>query len=103
MNEIKLKQTIQSEFENDEKFSVVILTVVLTVVEIFIFLYKNCNTAKGLIKKSARKKGFLYKKFLKNHVYPKLNDSNLSEEEKEIAIEKVRQLIIQDKLDEFIP
>ena len=41
MNETKLKQTIQSEFENDEKFSVVILTVVLTVVEIFIFLYKN--------------------------------------------------------------
>ena len=46
MNETKLKQTIQSEFENDEKFSVVILTVVLTVVEIFIFLYKNCNSAK---------------------------------------------------------
>jgi hypothetical protein len=92
MNETKLKQTIQSEFENDGKCSVVI----------FIFLYKNCNTAKGLIKRSAQKKGFLYKKFLKTHVYPKLQDSNLSEEDKEIAIEKVRQLIIEDKLDEFI-
>ena len=102
MNETKLKQTIQSEFENDGKCSVVILTIVITVVEIFIFLYKNCSTAKGLVKRSAQKKGFLYKKFLKNHVYPKLNDSNLSEEEKEIAIEKVRQLIIEDKLDEFI-
>jgi len=102
MNETKLKQTIQSEFESDEKCSVVILTIVITVVEIFIFLYKNCNTAKGLIKRSAQKKGFLYKKFLKTHVYPKLQDSNLSEEDKEIAIEKVRQLIIEDKLDEFI-
>jgi hypothetical protein len=102
MNETKLKQTIQSEFENDGKCSVAILTIVITVVEIFIFLYKNCNTAKGLIKRSAQKKGFLYKKFLKTHVYPKLQDSNLSEEDKEIAIEKVRQLIIEDKLDEFI-
>ena len=57
---------------------------------------------KGLVKKSAKKKGFLYKKFLKNNVYPKLENSNLSEEEKELAIEKIRQMIIDDKLDEFI-
>jgi hypothetical protein len=65
-------------------------------------MYQNCNTAKGLIKRSAKKQGFLYRKFLKTHVYPKLNESSLTDEEKETSIEKIRQLILNDQLDEFI-
>jgi hypothetical protein len=103
MDTEKLKQTIQAELEKDEKLSIGIITIVVAVAEIFLFIYQNCYAMKGLVKKSAKKKGFLYKKFLKNNVYPKLENSNLSEEEKELAIEKIRQMIIDDKLDEFIP
>ena len=102
MDTEKLKQTIQAELEKDEKLSIGIITIVVAVAEIFLFIYQNCYAMKGLVKKSAKKKGFLYKKFLKNNVYPKLENSNLSEEEKELAIEKIRQMIIDDKLDEFI-
>jgi hypothetical protein len=35
-------------------------------------------------------------------VYPKLNESSLTDEEKETSIEKIRQLILNDQLDEFI-
>jgi len=103
MDTEKLKQTIQAELEKDEKLSIGIITIVVAVAEIFLFIYQNCYAMKGLVKKSAKKKGFLYKKFLKNNVYPKLENSNLSEEEKELVIEKIRQMIIDDKLDEFIP
>jgi hypothetical protein len=103
MDTEKLKQTIQAELEKDEKLSIGIITIVVAVAEIFLFIYQNCYAMKGLVKKSAKKKGFLYKKFLKNNVYPKLENSNLSEEEKELAIEKIRQMIIDDKLDDFIP
>lgn len=103
MDTEKLKQTIQAELEKDEKLSIGIITIVVAVAEIFLFIYQNCYAMKGLVKNSAKKKGFLYKKFLKNNVYPKLENSNLSEEEKELAIEKIRQMIIDDKLDEFIP
>ena len=103
MDTEKLKQTIQAELEKDEKLSIGIITIVVAVAEIFLFIYQNCYPIKGLVKKSAKKKGFLYKKFIKNNVYPKLENSNLSEEEKELAIEKIRQMIIDDKLDEFIP
>ena len=103
MDEIKLKQVVQSELEKDEKLSIGVLTIVVAVAEIFLFLYQNCYAMKGWVKKSAKKKGLLYKKFLKNNVYPKLENSNLTDEQKELAIEKIRQMIIEDKLDEFIP
>jgi hypothetical protein len=103
MNQIKLKQTLESNLQNDDKLSaVVLITVISIAIDIFIFMYQNCNTAKGLIKRSAKKEGFLYRKFLKTHVYPKLNESSLTDEEKEISIEKIRQLILNDQLDEFI-
>lgn len=103
MNTDKLKQTVQSELEKDDKLSIGVLTIVMAVAELFLFIYQNCYAMKGMVKRSARKKGFLYKKFIKNHVYPKLENSNLTEEQKELAIEKIRQMIIEDKLDEFIP
>lgn len=103
MDTEKLKQTVQAELEKDEKLSIGILTIVMAVAEIFLFLYQNCYAMKGMVKRSAKKKGFLYKKFLKNNVYPKLENSNLTDEQKELAIEKIRQMIIEDKLDEFIP
>ena len=103
MNETKLKQKLESSLQNDEKLSAVILITVISIaIDIFIFMYQNCNTAKGLIKRSAKKQGFLYRKFLKTHVYPKLNESSLTDEEKETSIEKIRQLILNDQLDEFI-
>jgi hypothetical protein len=103
MNETKLKQKLESSLQNDEKLSaVVLITVISIAIDIFIFMYQNCNTAKGLIKRSAKKQGFLYRKFLKTHVYPKLNESSLTDEEKETSIEKIRQLILNDQLDEFI-
>ena len=103
MNQIKLKQTLESNLQNDDKLSsVVLITVISIAIDIFIFMYQNCNTAKGLIKRSAKKEGFLYRKFLKTHVYPKLNESSLTDEEKEMSIEKIRQLILNDQLDEFI-
>jgi hypothetical protein len=103
MNEINLKQKLESNLQNDDKLSaVVLITVISIAIDIFIFMYQNCNTAKGLVKRSAKKQGFLYRKFLKTHVYPKLNESNLTDEEKEASIEKIRELIINDKLDEFI-
>ena len=103
MNQIKLKQKLESNLQNDDKLSsVVLITVISIAIDIFIFMYQNCNTAKGLIKRSAKKEGFLYRKFLKTHVYPKLNESSLTDEEKEISIEKIRQLILNDQLDEFI-
>jgi hypothetical protein len=103
MNQIKLKQTLELNLQNDDKLSsVVLITVISIAIDIFIFMYQNCNTAKGLIKRSAKKEGFLYRKFLKTHVYPKLNESSLTDEEKEISIEKIRQLILNDQLDEFI-
>jgi len=103
MDEIKLKQIVQAELEKDEKLSIGVLTIVVAVAEIFLFIYQNCFAMKGLVKRSARKKGFLYKKFLKNNVYPKLENSDLTDEQKELAIEKIREMIINDKLDEFIP
>ncbi len=103
MNEIKLKQVVEAEIQKDEKLSIGVLTIVVAVAEIFLFIYQNCYAMKGLVKRSARKKGFLYKKFLKSHVYPKLEHSNLTDEQKELAIEKIREMIINDKLDEFIP
>ena len=103
MDEIKLKQAIQNEIEKDEKLSIGVLTIVVAAAEIFLFIYKNCYAMKGMVKRSAKKKGFLYKKFLKNNVYPKLENSDLTEEQKELAIEKIRDMIINDKLDEFIP
>jgi hypothetical protein len=103
MNETKLKQKLESSLQNDEKLSAVILITVISIaIDIFVFMYQNCNTAKGLIKRSAKKQGFLYRKFLKTHVYPKLNESSLTDEEKETSIEKIRQLILNDQLDEFI-
>jgi len=103
MNETKLKQKLESSLQNDEKLSaVVLITVISIAIDIFVFMYQNCNTAKGLIKRSAKKQGFLYRKFLKTHVYPKLNESYLTDEEKETSIEKIRQLILNDQLDEFI-
>jgi hypothetical protein len=103
MNETKLKQKLESSLQNDEKLSaVVLITVISIAIDIFVFMYHNCNTAKGLIKRSAKKQGFLYRKFLKTHVYPKLNESSLTDEEKETSIEKIRQLILNDQLDEFI-
>jgi len=103
MNESKLKQKLESSLQNDEKLSaVVLITVISIAIDIFVFMYQNCNTAKGLIKRSAKKQGFLYRKFLKTHVYPKLNESSLTDEEKETSIEKIRQLILNDQLDEFI-
>jgi|694.fasta_scaffold10719_11 hypothetical protein len=103
MNETKLKQKLESSLQNDEKLSaVVLITVISIAIDIFVFMYQNCNTAKGLIKRSAKKQGFLYRKFLKTHVYPKLNESSLTDEEKETSIEKIRQLILNDQLDEFI-
>jgi hypothetical protein len=103
MDTEKLKQTVQAEIEKDEKLSIGILTIVMAVAELFLFIYQNCYAMKGMVKRSAKKKGFLYRKFLKNNVYPKLENSDLSEEQKELAIEKIRQMIIEDKLDEFIP
>lgn len=102
-DESKLKAILYKEFDQDEKMSsILILTIVSISIEIFVFMYKNCKMSKALIKNSARKKGFLYRKFLKNQVYPTLENKNLSKEDQEVAIEKVRQLIINDKLDEFI-
>lgn len=90
MNETKLKQKLESSLQNDEKLSaVVLITVISIAIDIFVFMYQNCNTAKGLIKRSAKKQGFLYRKFLKTHVYPKLNESSLTDEEKETSIEKL--------------
>lgn len=103
MDEMKLKQILEQEVSQDEKLSVGALAIVLTSIEIFLFIYKNCHAMRGWVKKSAKKKGLLYKKFLKNNVYPKLENSNLTDEQKELAIEKIRKLIIEDKLDEFLP
>jgi len=103
MDETKLKQKLEVEFGNDEKLSVAVLTLVLVAAQVFLFLHKNCGLMSKMVKRSAKKKGFLYRKFIKENVYPKLNDSDLTEEQKELAIEKVRQLIIEDKLDEFLP
>jgi len=98
-----LKVKLYHSLESDEKMSaVLILTIISVALDIFLFMYKNCKMSKNLIKNSARKKGFLYRKFLSNHVYPKFESENISDEEKEIAIEKIRQLIANDQLDEFI-
>lgn len=102
-DESKLKARLYKEFDQDEKMSsILILTIVSISLDIFLFMYKNCKMSKALIKNSARKKGFLYRKFLKNQVYPAMQNKQLSSEEQELAIEKIRQLIINDELDEFI-
>ena len=102
-DENKLKVKLYQHFESDEKMSaVLILTIISVALDIFLFMYKNCKMSKSLIKSSARKKGFLYRKFLKNNVYPELESKNINDEEKEIAIEKIRQLIRNDQLDEFV-
>lgn len=102
-DESKLKARLYKEFDHDEKMSsILILTIVSISLDIFLFMYKNCKMSKALIKNSARKKGFLYRKFLKNQVYPAMQNKQLSSEEQELAIEKIRQLIINDELDEFI-
>ena len=103
MDSKDLKNKLQSAYEEDNKLSAIaIITVVAIGIEVIMFLAKNCDLFSGLIKRSATKKGFLYKKFLKNNVYPKLNQTNLSDEEKEIAIEKIRQMIINDELKDYI-
>lgn len=65
MDTEKLKQTIQAELEKDEKLSIGIITIVVAVAEIFLFIYQNCYAMKGLVKKSAKKKDFYTRSFLR--------------------------------------
>jgi hypothetical protein len=75
-----LKVKLYHSLESDEKMSaVLILTIISVALDIFLFMYKNCKMSKNLIKNSARKKGFLYRKFLNNHVYPKFESENINQ------------------------
>lgn len=103
LDEQKFKFKLQNELEKEEKFSaVVILTIISIALEVFLFMYKNCLVTKVMLKNAVRNKGLIYKRFLNKHIIPKLNTSNLSDEEKNQAIEKVNQLILSDELDEFL-
>ena len=102
-NENELKSKLYKEFDSEEKMeAVLILTIVSIALEVFLFMYKNCKMSKKIIKNSARKRGFLYRKFLKNHVYPAMANKKLTQEEQEKAVEKIRELIVNDKLDEYL-
>jgi len=103
LNEDELKLKLEEELQSEDKMSaILILTVISITLDIFLFMYKNCNMKKALIKNSAKKKGFLFRKFIKNHVIPSCESKNLNQEETELAIEKIRDLIATDKLDKFL-